>query len=298
MPLRFVHCSDIHLLELAGTTPQRFFNKRLTGGVNLLLNRGRKYDGGMFQKIVAAAHAHAAERLVITGDLTNLALESEFEHVQRHLEAAGLPVTVIPGNHDAYTRGSARAHRFEHYMSAFMAGEREPGSDYPFVQRLGDVALVGLSTAIPSLPLYAVGRVGDDQLARLGRALARLRGEGLARVVLIHHPVVRGVAKPRHDLLDLDAFGAVIAEHGAELVLHGHEHRRIEGWLPGPGGAQVPVHGVGSGTYLSQKPGRHGAYALYTVRPGSVIRVYHRWDGREFVADEPDAPPLRGTGSH
>jgi 3',5'-cyclic AMP phosphodiesterase CpdA len=297
MPLRFVHCSDIHLLDLAGTAPLRFVNKRLTGGVNLLLNRRKKHDQGMFLRIVEAAHAHGADRLVITGDLTNLALESEFEHVRRHLEAAGLPVTVIPGNHDAYTRGSARTRRFEQYLAGFMEGEREPGSDYPFVQRHGDVALIGLSTAIPSLPLYAVGRLGDEQLGRLARALSRLGGEGVARVVLVHHPVVPGVAKPRHDLLDLDAFGRVIAEHGAELILHGHEHRRVDAELPGPGGARVPVHGVGSGTYLSQKPGRHGAYSLYTVGPGSVTRVYHRWDGRGFVADDPAEEPLARTGS-
>ena len=101
MPLRFVHCSDIHLLELTGNTPQRFFNKRLTGGVNVLFNRSRKYSGSMFQGIVAAAQAHGAERLVITGDLTNLALQSEFEHVKQALEAVPMPVTVIPGNHDA-----------------------------------------------------------------------------------------------------------------------------------------------------------------------------------------------------
>lgn len=283
--MRFVHCSDVHLLDLEGTGPTRFFNKRLTGGVNLLLNRRRKYDGALFDRIVEAARAHAVDRLVVTGDLTNLALESEFEHVRRRLDAAGVPVTVIPGNHDAYTRGSARARRFEHYLGAHMEGEREPGSDYPFVQRHGDVALIGLSTAIPSLPLYATGRLGEPQLQRLARVLGALGGEGLARVVLIHHPVVPGVAKPRHDLLDLDAFGRVVAEHGAELILHGHEHRRIEGHLLGPGGRPIPVHGVGSGTYLSQKPDRHGAFALYTVTPDRVTRVYHRWDGRDFVAE-------------
>src|SRR5690606_37515967 len=125
------------------------------------------------------------------------------------------------------------------------------------------------------------------QLTRLGRVLAALGAEGLSRVVLIHHPVLPGVAKPRHDLLDLDAFGRVIAEHGAELILHGHEHRRIEGVLPGPGGRPVPVHGVGSGTYLSQEPDRHGAFALYTVGPGRVTRVYHRWHGEKFVAEAP-----------
>lgn len=283
MPLRFIHCSDIHLLDLVGTRPTRFLNKRLTGGVNLLLNRGHSHDHGMFDRIVERAREYAADRLVITGDVTNLALESEFELVRTKLRAAGLPVTVIPGNHDAYTRGSARARRFETYMGEFMEGERS-GADYPFVQRFGDVALVGVSTAIPTLPLHAVGKVGDDQLARLGAMLTALDNDGLARVVLIHHPVTPGVAKPRHGLLDREAFAAVIAKHGAELILHGHEHRRIDGELPGPRGP-VTVHGIGSGTYLSQKPGKHGAFSLYDVSPRSITRAYHTWDGSKFVAE-------------
>ena len=285
MPLRFVHCSDIHLLDLVGTHAGHFFNKRLTGGANLLFNRGRKHDKGMFDRIVAHAREYAVDRIVITGDLTNLALDSEFELVRGKLRAAGLPVTVIPGNHDAYTRGSVRARRFEHYMAEFMDGERS-GGDYPFAQRLGDVALVGVSTAIASLPLYAVGEVGGDQLSRLAGMLTTLGHDGLARVVLIHHPVMPGVAKPRHGLNDRDAFARVIADHGAELILHGHEHRRIDGDLPGPRGP-VPVHGIGSGTYLSQKPGRHGAFSLYDASPAAITRVYHTWDGAKFVAEAP-----------
>lgn len=281
--LRFVHCSDIHLLGLTGTGPARFFNKRLTGGVNLLLHRGRKHNQGLFDSIVQQAREYRAERLVVTGDLTNLALESEFDLVRRKLGDAGLPVTVVPGNHDAYTKGSARSRRFEQYMADFMVGERR-GDDYPFIQRYDGVALVGCSTAVPSLPLHAVGRVGDAQLARLGAMLDDLAREGLARVVLIHHPVMPGVAKPRHDLLDRAAFAATIAAHGAELILHGHEHRRIDGTIPGPRGP-VTVHGIGSGTYLSQKPGRHGAFSLYEVAPGAITRVYHTWDGARFLAE-------------
>ena len=283
MPLRFIHCSDIHLLDLQGAQLGHWLNKRLTGGVNLLLSRKRNHSHNLFDRIVEHAREVKVDRLVITGDLTNLALEPEFVLVQSKLRAVGLPITVIPGNHDTYTRGSARSRRFEKYMIEFMEGERED-ADYPFVQRLGDVALIGVSTAIPSLPLVAVGRVGDEQLARLDRMLAKLGAEGLARVVLIHHPVLPGVAKPRHGLLDLEAFGRVIARHGAELILHGHEHRRIEGTLPGPR-KPVPVHGVGSGTYLSQKPDRHGAFSVYTVAPGSISRVYHWWNGETFHAD-------------
>lgn len=283
MPLRFIHCSDIHLLDLAGAQVGHFLNKRLTGGVNLLLSRRRKHSHNLFDNIVAHAREFAVDRLVITGDLTNLALEPEFVLVRRKLQEVGLPVTVIPGNHDTYTKGSARTRRFEAFLGEFMVGERD-GHDYPFVQRFGDVALIGVSTAIPSLPLVAVGRVGDEQLSRLGKMLDQLAAEKLARVVLIHHPVLPGVAKPRHGLLDIDAFARMIKAHGAELILHGHEHRRIEGTLPGPN-APVPVHGVGSGTYLSQEPGKHGAFSLYTVAPGAITRVYHYWNGTAFTAE-------------
>ncbi len=283
MPLRFIHCSDIHLLDLAGAQLGHWLNKRLTGGINLLLKRRKSHSHNLFDRIVEHAREFEVDRLVITGDLTNLALEPEFALVRSKLRAVGLPVTVIPGNHDTYTKGSARTRRFENYLGEFMEGERD-GADYPFVQRLGDVALIGVSTAIPSLPLVAVGRVGDDQLRRLGAVLERTEREGLSRVVLIHHPVLPGVAKPRHGLLDLEPFARLIAAHGAELILHGHEHRRIEGALPGPRGP-VPVHGVGSGTYLSQEPGKHGAFSLYSVAPGAITRVYHYWNGAAFTPE-------------
>lgn len=285
MALRFVHCSDIHLLDLDGVSPLRFLNKRLTGGVNLALSRRRHYAGRLFDHIVEHARALAADRLVITGDVTNLALEAEFDFVRKKLADAGLPVTVIPGNHDAYTRGSVRSRRFEGYLGAFMEGERQAGSDYPFVQRFDGVALIGLSTAIATLPLYATGRLGDPQLARLAAILDELGAEGIARVVLIHHPVMPGVAKARHDLLDIDAFMKVIAEHGAELILHGHEHLQIDGALPGPEAAAV-VHGIASGTSLSQHPGRRGAFSLYTVAPGTIQRAHYTWNGDEFVAGD------------
>ncbi|PRQ04703.1 cyclic 3',5'-adenosine monophosphate phosphodiesterase [Enhygromyxa salina] len=298
MPLRFLHCSDIHLLSLRGVGPHRFINKRLTGGVNLLLKRGKHHDEALFDRMVEHARALAVDRVVITGDLTNLALEQEFEHVVAKLEGVGLPITIIPGNHDAYTRGSMRTRRFEIMLGQYMDGERGAGDEayYPFVQRFGEVALIGVSTAHASLPLYAVGTVGAAQLERLDEILARLDAEGLARVVLIHHPVMPGVAKRRHDLLDIDAFGQVIARRGAELILHGHEHVAIEGTIPGPR-EPVPVHGVSSGTNLSQHPGREAAFCVYRIEGRSIERDVHRWDGEDFrLVEGPSAAPAGAIG--
>jgi 3',5'-cyclic AMP phosphodiesterase CpdA len=297
MGLRFLHCSDIHLLSLRGVGPRRFLNKRLTGGVNLMLKRSKHHSEALFDRIVEHARGeHSSggapvDRLVITGDLSNLALEAEFEHIVEKFDAAGVPVTVIPGNHDAYTRGSVRARRFEQMFVRFMDGERRSGDPehfYPFVQRYGDVALIGVSTAQASLPLYAVGTVGDSQLARLDQILEALGREGLARIVLIHHPVMPGVAGRRHDLVDLDAFGAVIARRGAELILHGHEHRAIEGTIPGLHDP-VPVHGISSGTNLSRHPGREAAFSVYEVEGARIDRVVHRWNGDDFVSPRESA---------
>lgn len=281
MSLRFVHVSDIHLLDLSGTRPWHFLNKRITGAVNLALKRGKQHDARIFDAAVAFAHALRADRLVVTGDLTNLALPSEFEHVRARLAAAGMPVTVIPGNHDAYTRGAVRSGLFERYLSSFMEGERA-GAPYPFVQRFDDVVLVGVSTGVVSLPLIATGLVGPAQLERLEQVLAQAGAEKLARIVLIHHPPVAGVSKPRHDLLDLAAFGEVIARQGAELILHGHEHRRIDSSLPGPSGS-VPVHGIGSGTSCSQRPGREASLSLYEADRERIHRELYTWNGTSFA---------------
>jgi 3',5'-cyclic AMP phosphodiesterase CpdA len=283
MSLRFLHTSDIHLLDLSGVSPWRYLNKRLTGRVNLALKRRRSHDAKLFHRMMEMVPVLGVDRLVLTGDLTNLALESEFELVQRTLRAAPVPTTVIPGNHDTYTRGSVRAGRFESFLSEFMDGERIGRAAYPFVQRHGDLALIGVSTAIASLPLYAVGQVGADQLARLGKLLHITAGQGLRRVVLIHHPVVDGVSGVRHDLLDRSAFARVIAEHGAELVLHGHEHVTIDTVLPGPKGP-VPIHGISSGTSVSAKPGKAACFSVYDATADTIRRELYTWNGSEFRA--------------
>jgi 3',5'-cyclic AMP phosphodiesterase CpdA len=281
MPLSFVHCSDIHLLSLEGVSPLRFLNKRMTGGVNLLLKRRKGHDGRLFDAICRHARELGVDRLVVTGDVTNLALESEFDLVKSKLDGAGLPVTVIPGNHDTYTRGSARVRRFEHYMSAHMQGERLDGEPYPFVQTHEEVALIGLSTAVPTRPMSAVGVVGPEQLARLARVLEAQAKAGRTRVVLIHHPVGAGVSHAGHELLDLEDFGAVIARHGAELILHGHEHVQLDYELEGPEGP-VPVHGVASGTSRSARPGREAAFRVYRFANGAFTREDWRVRGDDF----------------
>lgn len=287
LALRFAHISDIHLLDLQGVRPWRYFNKRITGRINLALRRGKKHDGGLFDRATAKMVELGAERLVVTGDLTNLALESEFALVRRKLDALSIPSTVIPGNHDTYTRGSVASERCEHYLGHHMDGERIDGHRYPFVQRFDGVALVGLSTGMASAPLRAIGRLGEGQLSRLATVLEQLGNERRARVLLIHHPVIPGEAGHHKRLLDLDDFAAVVRQHGAELVLHGHEHRRIDGTLPGPApDRDVVVHGIASGTSLSTEDGRRASFSIYDADASTIRRTIWQWNGTEYTTEE------------
>ena len=135
---------------------------------------------------------------------------------------------VIPGNHDALVPGAweegAAAWR-PFWQGDDTAAAQDVAHAFPTLRRRGPLALVGVSSAIASAPGLAVGAVGEDQLHRLAALLRRTRGEGLCRVVLVHHPPLDGTVRARKRLTDAAALRAVLERDGVELVLHGHSHR-------------------------------------------------------------------------
>src|SRR5579883_3286669 len=118
--MRIAHFSDLHLLNLDGVRPHRFLNKRLSGYANIALKRGHVHKAAYVRAIAQEVRRQAIDHVCITGDLTNLALETEYELAREVIEKdLGLDpsrVTVVPGNHDLYTRGAQRAGRFRVYF--------------------------------------------------------------------------------------------------------------------------------------------------------------------------------------
>jgi len=258
------HLSDPHLAPLPKPRWTELIGKRVTGYINWQRRRRFIHDADVLAKIVADLKTQSVDHVAVTGDLTNIALAAEFVHGRDWLTALGAPadVTVIPGNHDAYVR--AAAGEPERCWGEFMRGDQPSTSGFPFVRRRGPLALVALSTAVPTAPGMATGRLGAAQLTRLGETLAALKREPVFRVVLIHHPPV-SAAKRYKRLTDADAFLRVIAEHGAELVLHGHDHLHMLNWLDGPAGARVPAVGVPSASAAWGASREAAAYNLYAI---------------------------------
>ena len=75
----------------------------------------------------------------------------------------------------------------------------------------------------------------------------------------------------------------MIGEVGADLIVHGHEHRDMTEEIAGPHGP-VPVRGVASGTYEHDKPHRTARYRVFEIERGRItsdhVRVWRRSDSR------------------
>ena len=82
MVTRIAHFSDTHVLSLKGVQLRDLLNKRLTGAVNLALNRAKHYRVEVFEQTLDAILATKPDHSICTGDLVNLALQPEFDKVQ------------------------------------------------------------------------------------------------------------------------------------------------------------------------------------------------------------------------
>jgi 3',5'-cyclic AMP phosphodiesterase CpdA len=263
------HLSDPHLAPMPRPRLAELLGKRITGYLNWRLRRGSHHLPGTVDAIVRDLTAARPDHVAVTGDLVNLALSGEFDTARAFLARLGPPdrVTAIPGNHDFYVRGVEET--FLGAWREYLSGDTPANLPFPFLRRRGPVALVGVSTAVATLPFFATGRLRGEQLERLESMLRELRRDKCFRVVLIHHPPV-GERPWLRRFEDSDALRAVITRHGAELILAGHDHIAARNEIPGPEGP-VPVIQVPSASAPFGDKHSAAAYNLYRIdgSPGS-----------------------------
>ena len=262
MTFLLAHLTDAHIGPLPRPTKRDLIGKRFTGWVNWRRGRHALHDMDVLRQVVADIKAHEPDHIAMTGDILNIGLPTEFPLASAWLKTLGPHerVSFVPGNHDAYVRAS-----LPHLERAFAPWTAEFGQElaqFPYLRLRGEVALIGLSSGVPTPPLVASGRLGPEQREKFARLLEQTRG--LARVVMIHHPPYRHGATPGRGLTDAREFEAILARHGAELVIHGHNHRRMVAILPSPGGG-TPVVGAASASAVPGSPRHRAAWNLYAI---------------------------------
>jgi 3',5'-cyclic AMP phosphodiesterase CpdA len=266
------HLSDPHLPPLPSPRLRDLAGKRALGYLNWTRNRHRYHRRDVLDALVSDMQTQSPDHIAVTGDLVNLALEAEFAPARAWLQSVGAAdrVTVIPGNHDAYVH--ATQGRFAEAWRDYLEGDDalEGSVAFPFVRRRGPLALIGVSSAVPSPPLMATGWLGRHQLEALERILTRLSAEPAFRVLLIHHPL-RSDARAKR-LTDSSDLLALLKQHGVQLILHGHDHVHSTIWIEGPNGA-IPAIGVPSASALAHGRYPSAAYNLFSIeRDGAAWR--------------------------
>ncbi len=267
------HLSDIHLAPLPKPALHELMSKRFFGYVNWQRRR-HQHRRDVLDRLMSDLLRHAPDHIAMTGDLVNIALPEEFRRARVWLDSLGGPqaITVIPGNHDAYVPflRNPGIQQWLPYMLANAGGTRfsdGAGRSFPFVRTFGEIALICLSSARPTLPGMASGWLGRRQIERLGPILDALGADGYCRIVLIHHPPLPGMTGWQRALHDAGALRKVLARHGAELVLHGHNHRAMFATLDATAGP-VPIVGASSASVASHEPRKSASYNLFSIDKG------------------------------
>ncbi|WP_417408517.1 metallophosphoesterase family protein [Hoeflea sp.] len=276
---RLAHISDVHLGPMPRLSVTQLASKRITGYVNWHRNRRKHLFGNTLENVLGGMRQAMPDHVAITGDLVNLATRTEIEAARLWLETHFDPhkTTVVPGNHDAYVPGALKTAMATWRPWLLPDTPAPDGSLFPSYRKRGPVALIGCSTANATLPFMATGDFSRKQAKAAGRLLEQAKKDGLYRVVLIHHPPVRGAAPVHKRMRGIGRFAKMLKQHGAELVLHGHTHLDTLHYLKGCDGP-VPVVGIAS---ASQGPGGRKPLAGFNLfeidgEPGNWKTLHRR----------------------
>jgi 3',5'-cyclic AMP phosphodiesterase CpdA len=276
MTFTLAHLSDPHLPPMPKAQLAEIANKRVLGYLNWKRNRYRIHRREVLDALVADLHASTPDHIAVTGDIVNLSLEAEFAPARRWLEQLGRGdrVSVVPGNHDTYVRATER--RFAETLPDYISGD-DGVAGFPYLRRRGEIAIIGVSSAVPTPWFMATGRLGDTQRVGLQRILEQLATESVFRVLLIHHPLR---SRARHKgLLDSAELVALLCRYPVDLVLHGHDHRHATIRIDAPQ-ASIPVVGVPSASAYADGHRPSAAYNLFAItKADDGWRCEHRVRG-------------------
>jgi 3',5'-cyclic AMP phosphodiesterase CpdA len=300
------HLSDPHLGPLPRVKFRELFSKRIMGYTNWHVRRRGRHDMACLAALTKDMLEQKPDHIACTGDLAVIGLDAEFIPARSFLEKLGTPehVSLVPGNHDSYVRGTADHPQL--HWSEYMTGdgERVEGEPhFPYVRRRGPIGIIGVSTAVPTGFHSAQGRIGKEQAQAITDILHTLGEEGLFRVVLIHHPP-GGTEDIFRRLTDARRIKRALLRSGAELVLHGHNHTVDRSTLLGLNGP-VQVVGVPSasaGPNDNKEPGSYNLYKIdgeagrwtcQMIRRGFVKGQNGVVERQRLMLLEPEAPRVR-----
>lgn len=247
---------------------------------------GEVADTGQVEAVQALVPDLEPRVIVMSGDLTQRARHGEFQAARlylRELERTA-PVYVLPGNHDVQWwwrpfipfAPAAKYAKYRRYFGPALT----PTIDLPEALVTGVLTSHGVAwgSLTPRLRDIAVkGHLPRREIKRVTALFGKAR-PGQARILVVHHNVLRGGLSRRMGLARWKAAQRRIAQSGAELVLCGHDHQENVDLLDG----RVVVSC--SGTLSSRSRGaRPSTFHRISIDVDAIQVEQFRWDDARKV---------------
>ena len=222
-----------------------------------------------------------ADALVYSGDLTQRARHGELQEARRFLERLGehLPWIAVAGNHDVqwwespfHLFGTDRIYRkYRQWMGRELTLVLEiPGAIIATALTAHGVAFGSMTLNLNDMAVK--GHLPASEVQRLERVFAAAPPD-VARVVVMHHNLLRGRISHRMGLARWNTANRRLASLGADLVCCGHDHEEQAGQVEG----RLAVSQ--SGTHTSRtRGGRPAAFNVVRIEEDRIRIRHHRWD--------------------
>ncbi len=279
--MRLAHLSDLHFSNW-DWNPAQFFSKRWLGNLNFLFGRRRIFSHDRLALLPALYKEQGITHVLITGDLSTTSAPAEFQKARefiRSLEAEGLKVFCIPGNHDQYTRKAYREQLFYDYFPT----QWDENSPYNLkdhgmtAQKLSDKWwFVGLDTALATSWFFSSGYFSEATEKNLIEFLSKLpTGD---QVILFNHFPFFQHETPRKRLQRGDALRKILEKFPqVKVYCHGHTHRQC---LADLRASQLPIIlDSGSTVHIDR-----GTWHQLTLSPEKLITEVFTWKDDKWQA--------------
>jgi 3',5'-cyclic AMP phosphodiesterase CpdA len=227
--MRIAHLSDVHVVVPPGGRP-------LYGLRTRVVNFGRAPDpderARKLANALAAVKASGADHLVVSGDLTDLGDDAELARFAEILAGARLDadVTLVPGNHDAYSSPDGFARALAGPLAAWAGASARPG-EVRLVDR-GGVVLVPLDVTRHQALFRSSGELTSDVTDEVLRVTGDPALAERPIVVVMHHPAHHRHAHRLGRWIDslhgIENVDALLAARPSLHVLHGHFHEALD----------------------------------------------------------------------